>query len=286
MFYPNETNTVCIVGAGVMGWSMAEVFATAACKVILCDREVKYAEKGKAALEKSLQKRVKRGSVTPEYAEKILSNVIPSDYAVGKDAIILIEAIYENMQAKKDLFVKMEEIMNDGVIFATNTSTLSITEMAMVLKDPSRLVGMHFFNPAAVMKLVEVIGGVHTSEQIIERVMESARRIGKVPIRVEESAGFVVNRILIPMINEAVCVLEEGVASAEDIDTAMKLGANQPMGPLALGDLIGLDVVLASMEVLFHETGDSKYRPNPVLRKMVRAGKLGRKSGEGFFKYE
>ena len=187
MFYPNETNTVCIVGAGVMGWSMAEVFATAACKVILCDREVKYAEKGKAALEKSLRKRIARGTITPEYAEKILANVIPSDYAAGKDAIILIEAIYENMQAKKDLFVKMEEIMNDGVIFATNTSTLSITEMAMVLKDPTRLVGMHFFNPAAVMKLVEVIGGVHTSEQVIERVMESARRIGKVPIRDRKS---------------------------------------------------------------------------------------------------
>ena len=187
------------------------------------------------------------------------------------------------MAIKRKTFEELDSLCGENCIFATNTSSLSITEIGHGLRHP--VIGMHFFNPAPVMKLVEVIAGMETPDELVRRVMDIASGLGKTPVQVSESAGFVVNRILVPMINEDIAVYAEGVASAEDIDTAMKLGANHPMGPLALGDLVGLDVVLAIMEVLHHETGDDKYRPHPLLRKMVRAGLLGRKTGRGFFDY-
>jgi len=277
---------ICIVGAGTMGWSIAQVFAANGCQVALCDRELAFAQKGKEAMAEFLSKGVARNKMTQEAADATLGNVEPGIIEAAAGSEMAIEAIYENMQAKQDVFRQLEEIMPADAIFASNTSSLSITEIASKLKDPSRLVGMHFFNPASVMELVELIAGAYTSEETVEKAAVIAKEIGKTPVRVEESAGFVVNRILIPMINESICVLAEGVASAEDIDTAMRLGANHRLGPLALGDMIGLDILLEIMKVLMDDTGDDKYRPHPLLKKMVRAGKLGKKTGEGFFVYD
>ena len=274
-----------VIGAGTMGWGIAQVFATAGYSVALCDRDISFAEKGKSAMSAGLKKLVDREKIKSDEADRILSNVTPYEIDNIPQCSLVIEAIYEDMGVKKELFKKLEGLLPDDAVFATNTSSLSITELAGCLKDPSRVVGMHFFNPAVVMKLVEVIGGAHTDEKVTDRIVAISEEIGKTPVRVNESAGFVVNRLLIPMINEAVSVFAEGVSSAADIDTAMKLGANHPLGPLSLGDLVGLDVCLAIMEVLQSETGDDKYRPHPLLKKMVRAGKLGRKSKEGFFKY-
>jgi len=276
---------VCVVGAGTMGWSIAQVFASTGYKVILCDRELSIATSGKTAMEKSLAKQVEKGKLEQKIKDDILANVCPSELSGAKDCVLAIEAIYENMDAKKNIHTQLEAILPPTAVIASNTSSLSITEIASSLKNPSRFAGMHFFNPPTVMKLVEVIGGAHTAPEVLDTVSKIAEEIGKVPVRVNEAAGFVVNRILIPMINEAVGVFADGVASADGIDTAMKLGANHPIGPLALGDLIGLDICLAIMEVLHRETGEDKYRPHPLLRKMVRAGQLGRKSGKGFFAY-
>ena len=208
-----------------------------------------------------------------------------TDYASFADADLVIEAASEEMELKKEVFNTLEGICKPETIFATNTSSLSITEIAATTQRPTQFIGMHFFNPAPVMKLVEVIKGQKTSDEVCEKIVKLAEEMGKVPVLVNEAPGFVVNRILIPMVNEGIGILADGVATAEDIDNAMKLGANHPMGPLALGDLIGLDVCLAIMEVLHREYGDDKYRPHPLLRKMVRAGLLGRKTGEGFYKY-
>ena len=277
--------TVSVIGAGTMGWGIAQAFATAGYTVALCDRELAFAEKGKGAMEAGLKKLVDKEKITSDEADRILSNVTPYEVDKIPACALVVEAIYEDMGVKKDLFQKLEKLLPAETIFATNTSSLSITELAGCVSDPSRVVGMHFFNPATIMKLVEVIGGAQTCDKVIDKIVAISEEIGKTPVRVNEAAGFVVNRILIPMINEAVAVFAEGVATAEDIDTAMKLGANHPIGPLALGDLVGLDVCLAILEVLQAETGEDKYRPHPLLRKMVRAGQLGRKTKKGFFEY-
>ena len=276
---------VGVIGAGTMGWGIAQVFAGAGYSVALCDRELSFAEKGKATMAASLKKLVDREKISEDTANEILNNVTPCEIENIPTCELVIEAVFENMEVKKELFQKLEKLQSEQTIFATNTSALSISEIAGCLNDPTRFVGMHFFNPATMMKLVEVISGAHTNPDVVNKIIAISEEIGKTPVKVNEAAGFVVNRILVPMVNEAVGILAEGVASAEDIDTAMKLGANHPLGPLALGDLVGLDVCLAIMETLQKETGEDKYRPHPLLRKMVRAGMLGRKTKKGFFEY-
>ena len=243
-------------------------------------------DKGMATIEKNLSKMVAKEKITEEDKAAILGRISgATELEVIKDADLVIEAATEDMEAKKALFKELDELVKPEAIIATNTSSLSITEIAAATNRPDKVIGMHFFNPVPAMKLVEIINGLMTSEETNKTIVELATALGKTPVEVKEAPGFVVNRILIPMINEAVGILADGVADAEGIDTAMKLGANHPMGPLALGDLIGLDVVLAIMDVLYTEFGDPKYRAHVLLRKMVRAGKLGRKSGEGFYKY-
>lgn len=275
---------VGVVGAGTMGSGIAEVFSRAeGFDVVLTDATRELAAGGQARIHAGLDRQVAKGRLEPEAAEAIKARLSIGVVADLADRELVIEAIYENMAAKKAVFTQLDEITGPETVLASNTSSLSVTEIANGLKHP--VVGMHFFNPAPIMKLVEVISGAQTPESLVTRVTELAVALGKTPVRVSEAPGFVVNRILVPMINEAVEVLAAGTASAEDIDTAMMLGANHPMGPLALGDLIGLDVVLAIMEVLQSETGDPKYRPHPLLRKYVRAGWLGRKTGHGFHNY-
>ena len=226
---------------------------------------------------------VAKGKMTQEAVDALLANILVEEKSACADADLIIECVKEDMATKKELLCELDELCKPEAIFASNTSSLSITEMGNGLKHP--VIGMHFFNPVPSMKLVEIIRGANTTQETFDVIYKLSQEIGKDPVEVAEAPGFVVNRILIPMINEAVFMLQEGVASAEDIDTAMKLGANHPMGPLALADLIGLDVCLAIMELLRDEMGEGKYRPAPLLRKMVRAGRLGRKSGEGFFRY-
>ena len=275
---------VGIIGAGTMGSGIAQAFAmTDGYEVCLCDIKTEFAEGGKAKIQKNLNFLVSKGKMEQAKADAIIAKVQTGLKEICTDCDLVIEVCPEKMEIKKQTFAELQNIVKKDCIFASNTSSLSITEMGAGLDRP--LIGMHFFNPADRMKLVEVIAGANTPAELVTKIKDISKEIGKTPVEVNEAAGFVVNRILVPMINEAINVYAAGVASVEDIDVAMQLGANHPMGPLALGDYIGLDIVLAIMEVLYAETGDSKYAPSPLLRKMVRAGKLGKKTGIGFYDY-
>ena len=275
---------VAIFGAGTMGSGIAQVFAAKGHVAMMYASSVASAQRHRDKLAASLNKRVAKGKMAQEAADDLMSRVVVEEFDAAADADLIIECVAENMAVKKELLGRLDAICKESAIFASNTSSLSITEMANGLKH--QLVGMHFFNPVPAMKLVEVIAGANTPAELVEYIKNLSIEIGKTPVVVNEAPGFVVNKILVPYCNEGVCVLQEGVASAEDIDIAMQLGANHPMGPLHLGDLIGWDVILSIMDVLYNETGDSKYRANVLIRKMVRAGKLGIKSGEGFFNYK
>ncbi|MDY5474122.1 3-hydroxyacyl-CoA dehydrogenase family protein [Holdemanella porci] len=274
---------VGVIGAGTMGQGIANAFATAGYNVTVCDIKIEWAQNGINKIGAKLDKLVSREKMTAEKAEGIKANLTAGEYKDLADCDLIVEAVLEKMEIKKDLFKTLDEICKEDCIFGTNTSSLSVTEIANGIKH--NVIGMHFFNPADRMKLVEVISGENTPVETKEAIIEYSKSLGKTPVEVAEGPGFVVNRILIPMINEACFIYQEGLASVEDIDTAMKLGANHPMGPLALGDLIGLDIVLDVMEVLYTETGDPKYRPCTLLKKMVRAGKLGQKTKQGFYSY-
>ncbi|MCD7981244.1 MAG: 3-hydroxyacyl-CoA dehydrogenase NAD-binding domain-containing protein [Clostridiales bacterium] len=275
---------VGVIGAGTMGSGIAQVFAqTEGYEVYLCDINDELAANGKKKIAKGFEKRIAKGKMEQAAADAVLAKITTGTKDICTEADLIVEAALEVMDVKKQTFKELQDIVPESCIFASNTSSLSITEIGAGLDRP--VIGMHFFNPAPVMKLIEVIQGENTPDELRDQIVEISKAIGKTPVQVNEAAGFVVNRILVPMINEGICVYEAGVASVEDIDAAMKLGANHPMGPLQLGDYIGLDICLAIMEVIYAETGDTKYRPAPLLRKMVRAGKLGCKTGIGFYDY-
>lgn len=281
-----DIKRVGVLGAGTMGAGIAQIAAEAGFEVVLRDIEDRFVEKGMDTIKKNVQRGVEKGKLNAPDAEVILSRLHPTTKLEDLGTVdFVFEAVIEKMDLKKEVYSTIDKICPPEAVFASNTSGLSITEIASATARPAQVIGMHFFNPVPVLKLVEVIKGAKTDEGVFNLALEMARKLGKDPIAVNEAPLFVVNRILCPMINEAIFVLQEGIASAEDIDKGMRLGCNHPIGPLALADLVGLDVLLLVEDTLYQETGDSKYRACPLLRKMVRAGKLGRKTGEGFYKY-
>ena len=281
-----DIKTIGVVGAGTMGNGIAQVFAQNGYDVVMSDIDQGFVDKGLATVSKNLDRLVKKEKITEDDKQAVMGRIrgtTSMDDMADRD--LVIEAIIENPQAKADLIHKLDAICRDETILATNTSSISVTKIAAASKIPQRVVGMHFFNPVPVMKLVEVIRALQTSDAVCKAIEEISKTLGKVPHTVKDSYGFVANRVLILMVNEAVNCLYEGMAEPEDIDDIMKLGANHPMGPLSLADLIGLDIVLHVMETLYAGFDDSKYRPSPLLKQMVDAGYLGRKTGRGFFTY-
>ncbi len=281
-----EFKKIGVVGAGTMGSGIAQIAAQAGFDVVMCDIEESFVQSGLSKIEKNLSKAVEKGKMSVEEKASVLSRVkgtlLLEDLA---EVDVVIEAVIEDRKTKKDVLSSLDKICRPTTILASNTSSIPITELAAVTKRPDRVIGMHFVNPVQVMKLVEVIKAIQTSRETNETVKSLAIRLGKTPMEVNDFPGFALNRVLVPMINEAAYCLMEGVASAETIDQVMKLGANHPMGPLELGDLVGLDVCFSIMEVLYSEYGDPKYRPCPLLRRYVQAGRLGRKTGRGFYTY-
>lgn len=278
---------VMVIGAGQMGAGIAQVCAQAGFEVKLNDREEQYYQRGLQTITKNLSRNVEKGRMTEDEMQGVLNNITMSlSIEDAKDVDIVIEAAVENMEIKQSIFKQLDEITPKHTILATNTSSLPITEIAAVTNRPEQVIGMHFMNPVPVMKLVEIIRGLATTDEVYTAIEEMTKKLSKVPVEVNDFPGFVSNRILMPMINEAIYTLYEGVASKEAIDDVMKLGMNHPMGPLQLADFIGLDTCLYIMEILHEGFGDSKYRPCPLLRKYVKAGWLGKKSGRGFYIYD
>jgi 3-hydroxybutyryl-CoA dehydrogenase len=278
--------TIAVIGAGTMGSGIAQVAAQGGYQVIIQDIEQKLVERGLSTIKQNFDRAISKGKLTVNELEQIMARISGSvELENLRDSDLIIEAIIENMDIKKKLFSELDKVCKAETVFASNTSGLSITEMAAVTARPHQVIGMHFFNPVPVMKLVEIIRGSETNEEVMQLAHAVAKNMGKETITVKEAPLFAVNRILVPMMNEAMFVLMEGIASAEDIDKGMCLGANQPIGPLALSDLVGLDTLLFVMETLYRETSDSKYRPCALLRQKVRAGHLGRKTGRGFYSY-
>ena len=283
----SDVKKIAVIGAGTMGAGIAQTCAAAGFSVAMRDIDQKFVDGGFRRIRDPLMRRVEKGKMAKADVDALVAKIhgtVDLEEALG-GAQVVVEAVFEKMDVKREIYAQMDRIAAAEVVFASNTSSLSITEMANVTKRAERVVGMHFFNPAPVMKLVEVIRGSETSDATVALAKDLCVKLGKEPVEVKESPGFVVNRLLVPMMNEAFNLLQEGVASPEDIDKAMKLGTNMPMGPFELADYTGIDIGLDVMEVLFRETGDPKFRPSPLLRKYVRAGRLGRKSGRGVYDY-
>jgi 3-hydroxybutyryl-CoA dehydrogenase len=278
--------SVCVIGAGTMGSGIAQTIAQSGMEVSLVDRTDQDLSRAQATIRNSLNRLLKKGAITETAASSTIERLTLTTRldSIAQSSVV-IEAIFEDFGAKSRLFNQIDNYVTDEAVLASNTSSISISALASLVSRPERVVGMHFFNPVALMPLVEIVRGLQTSDAVVEVASDLARRIGKQPVRINDAPGFVANRILIPMVNEAVVCLESGVAGRDEIDTIMTLGASHPMGPLALADLIGLDVCLSIMEVLHRDLGEDKYRPSPLLRRMVAAGKLGRKTGEGFYVY-